>query len=209
MNNKKIILKRKEDPNKKPFLTLIEKRIVSLFTRDLNVTQLVENCEPKESCPKLCTPSCNKNQVCVYKTITTCGICPSTYCMDNGQLQVTATNYNTDNGYRKTALIAGLTTGLVVLALIAVTVAGFVYYKRRKLKQNSIQEPFASTNMSSSIAPTTNESIIPIPPMIYLPPTTTTNINTITTMKPNTKNHHWSQVSLRSIYNSFIRKHIL
>ncbi|KAI8885365.1 hypothetical protein K501DRAFT_331972 [Backusella circina FSU 941] len=60
--------------------------------------------------------------------------------------KVTAAEYNTDDN-SKTALIAGLTTGLVVTALIVITIAGFVYYKRRqcniynKKKTNKIETP--------------------------------------------------------------------
>jgi uncharacterized protein YxeA len=53
------------------------------------------------------------------------------------QLKVTAAEYNADDD-SKTALIAGLTTGLVVTALIVVTIAGFVLYKRRQCNKNNI-----------------------------------------------------------------------
>ncbi|CEP15204.1 hypothetical protein [Parasitella parasitica] len=61
------------------------------------------------------------------------------------QLQISATNFdsnsnNNSNDKHQTALIAGLTTGLVVLALIAVTIAGFVFYRRRKLQKILLQQ---------------------------------------------------------------------
>lgn len=71
--------------------------------------------------------------------------CPPLHCVDKKpRLQIsslvapavpTITTEDISNNSNKTALIAGLTTGLVVLALIAVTIAGFVFYRRRKLQQ--------------------------------------------------------------------------
>ncbi|GAN09613.1 hypothetical protein MAM1_0278d09144 [Mucor ambiguus] len=123
------------------------KRTNKLIARNFNLTQQTANlhsCNPPRSCKKECTPACNTDQICVYKIVTECGTCPPTYCADSNQLQVTATDFeansNANNNHQQTVLIAGLTTGLVVLALIAATVAGFVFHRRRKLQKILLQQ---------------------------------------------------------------------
>lgn len=153
-------------------------RVLSI--RDVSPSLQQQDCKPKENCSLQCSPSCNSSQVCVYKTITECGVCPPTFCMENKQLR--ATNHTENNSIddsaasnKRTALIAGLTTGLVVFALIIATVAGFVYYRRRKLRQ---EEDDFMRNEEYNIKP---------PPMAYLPPTSND-------LKPINTHTSWNQV---------------
>lgn len=140
-----------------------------------------QDCKPKENCSLTCSPSCSQSQVCVYKTITECGVCPPTFCMDNKQLRAT---HNTENSSgedyasssKRTALIAGLTTGLVVFALIIATVAGFVFYRRRKIRQ---EEDFMRKEEEYNIKP---------PPMAHLPPISND-------LKPVDTHISWNQVN--------------
>lgn len=153
-----------------------------LSIRDVSPSLQQKDCKPKESCSLQCSPSCNSGQVCIYKTITECGVCPPTFCLDNKQLQATnhTENSSIDNSAsssQKTALIAGLTTGLVVFALIIATVAGFVYYRRRKLRQE--EEDFMRKEEEYNIKP---------PPMAYLPPTSND-------LKPINTHASWNQVN--------------
>ena len=141
--------------------------------KDINPTQPAQLCQPKMNCQKKCTPSCSEGQFCVSGTITECGVCPPTHCIQREQF-VVATNVqdNTTTTTKKTAFIAGLTSGLVVLALVVVTIAGFIFYRRRRrihrLQNQSIKEyDFA-------------------PPMVSIPET----VHVPESIKPTT--HHWN-----------------
>jgi hypothetical protein len=149
--------------------------LVKLSIRDFNTTRLQQNCQPKQSCSKLCTPSCSSDQICVYKIITECGTCPPTHCIDKTPLQITVTNFestntSSTNDNRKTALIAGLTTGLVVLALIAVTIAGLVFYRRRKIQKLLLSQQQNDETLNYYNSSPYNNNTPTIPEMAILPP---------------------------------------
>lgn len=179
-----------------------------LITRNFNLTQQIANshsCNPPRSCKRECTPACNTDQKCVYKIVTECGTCPPTYCADSNQLQVTATDFeagsNANNDHQQTALIAGLTTGLVVLALIAVTVAGFVFHRRRKLQKILLQqqqdEKKAYIPPHPPIIISDINSVLPPPPSalqntsILLPPISEYSSNSSSSATP--ISNHWHQ----------------
>ncbi|KAI8979919.1 hypothetical protein BDB01DRAFT_798064 [Pilobolus umbonatus] len=92
------------------------------------------NCRPTD-CPKVCYPVCESDFTCIYQTVTECGICPEVHCMRNSfpprSIESTSTN-TVITSKDQTALIAGLTTGIVVLVMIISTIIGLALYRRRR-----------------------------------------------------------------------------
>lgn len=118
------------------------------------------SCRGKENCTTTCYPNCNSGQECV--SVWECGNCSVWQCIDNKiQLQVTATEFHTNNNDKRTILIAGLTTGLV--CIIVGTIGVFAFYKRRRRRRPKLVE-YHDDEKSFSIEP-----ITPIKPAI-LPP---------------------------------------
>ncbi|CAO3637890.1 unnamed protein product [Cunninghamella blakesleeana] len=85
--------------------------------------------------------------------------------------QVIQKNNNNMETKSNTGLIAGLTSGLVVVALIILTAAGFVIYRKRKRSKETIiktfnlpnhQDDYINNNNNSSNS--NNDSIFPSPP---------------------------------------------
>lgn len=164
-------------------------------------TTNLHSCNPPRSCKKECTPACSSDQICVYKIVTECGTCSPTYCTDSNQLQISATDFeagsNNDTN-QQTALIAGLTTGLVVLALIAVTVAGFVFHRRRKLQkillQQQQQEEKAYIPPHPPIIISDINSVLPPPPSALQAASMLPPISEFSTSPPATPiSNHWHQ----------------
>ncbi|KAL9544055.1 hypothetical protein MBANPS3_007817 [Mucor bainieri] len=186
-----------------------------LIARNFNLTQQIANshsCNPPRSCKRECAPACSTDQICVYKIVTECGTCPPTYCTDSNQLQVTATDFeassSANNDHQQTALIAGLTTGLVVLALIAATVAGFVFHRRRKLQKILLQqqqdEKKAYIPPHPPIIISDINSVLPPPPSalqsasILLPPISEYSSNSSSSATP--ISNHWHQQVWHTIF---------
>lgn len=89
-------------------------------------------CQPK------CDSECSPTQECTLTT-NDCQSCQPAVCREKQQaikenVDITATSLK-DSSNNKTALIAGLVTGFVVLFLILATFAAFVYYKRRQRRK--------------------------------------------------------------------------
>ncbi|RCH79866.1 hypothetical protein CU098_000395, partial [Rhizopus stolonifer] len=121
--------------------------------------------EPRETCTTPClNPCCNSDQVCAEIE---CSACPTVHCANTEQLELKITSTIHDESYDKTALIAGLTTSLVVLAMIAATIVGFVFHKRRKIRKQ--QQEIEKQVNKDFIPPSFPPPVIPSSPTSFLP----------------------------------------
>lgn len=95
-----------------------------------------DGCRPS-NCKAECTPTCSSSERCILNVMTECGQCPLSQCVNLSALGITSASNTSNNNDGsgsgpQVGLIAGLTTGLVAAALVVLTVAGFVYRRRRK-----------------------------------------------------------------------------
>ncbi|KAI8356108.1 hypothetical protein EDC96DRAFT_515793 [Choanephora cucurbitarum] len=114
--------------------------------------------------------SCNSDSACAGVECNSYA-CSKFRCNRTGQIQIQVNSaaYNDTQEHKKTALIAGLTTGFVVLALIAATVVGLAYRRRRKKQKEQEQKEiekqvnmdFLPPNLPSSTVPSTPISLLP------------------------------------------------
>ncbi|ORY97790.1 hypothetical protein BCR43DRAFT_490364 [Syncephalastrum racemosum] len=127
-----------------------------------------KSCRPS-NCKAHCEPACSSHQKCVLMVMTACGQCPASQCVDLSALTMPSTdattinqNVNAGSGNR-VGLIAGLATGLSVAALIGFSVAGLVYYRRRRRQRPDAMD--ADPKRSSRFTlPVVQQQLPPAPP---------------------------------------------
>ncbi|KAI9025921.1 hypothetical protein CLU79DRAFT_743736 [Phycomyces nitens] len=88
-----------------------------------------------------------------------CGKCPVSQC--SYVSQIIPRSPDPPENTPRVGLIAGLTTGLVAVALIAVTVAGLVFYRRRQQQKKSTNDREVCDDDLYSFRP----ELSPVPPM--------------------------------------------
>ncbi|KAI8376974.1 hypothetical protein BD560DRAFT_391306 [Blakeslea trispora] len=114
--------------------------------------------------------SCNSDSACAGVECNS-DACSTFRCnhTEQIQIQVSSATYDDAQEHKKTALIAGLTTGFVVLALIAATVIGIVYHRRRKKRKQQEQKEIEKQVNIEFLPPTLPSSTIPSTPISLLP----------------------------------------
>ncbi|KAI8388404.1 uncharacterized protein BYT42DRAFT_559956 [Radiomyces spectabilis] len=113
---------------------------------DHKILTAQNSCQPK-NCRARCEPTCGPSERCVLDIIRVCGECPLSQCVNIQSLgmSVSQQRASASESKPKTALMAGLITGLVGMALVSATIVGFVFIKRRKrAKHHKIKHADAS-----------------------------------------------------------------
>lgn len=136
-----------------------------VYARDGN------DCKPV-NCTTQCIPACSASEKCILVVMNECGQCPMSQCVSLSALGISAAaadnaNRDQDRQSRRVGLIAGLTTGLGVAAIIIVTLAGLVIYRRRKRRSEKEQQQ-QQTKDTDSYSPS---SPLPPPPAAVVTPT--------------------------------------
>ncbi|KAI9498192.1 hypothetical protein BDB00DRAFT_503011 [Zychaea mexicana] len=158
------------------------------------LVQAQDSCQPS-SCAARCNGACGSNQVCTLGTMTECGVCPSSKCVDQTVLGLppesspsSATTADTSDpstspdsdgdsnssggGDDKGALIGGLVGGLVGGLLLFACVGFWVVRRLKGRSKNTL--PFTQQRQMSerSIATTNNHREITsgVIPVAYIPP---------------------------------------
>ncbi|KAL0089385.1 hypothetical protein J3Q64DRAFT_1728382 [Phycomyces blakesleeanus] len=95
-----------------------------------------------------------------------CGKCPVSQCSYISQ--IIPRSPDSPESTPRVGLIAGLTTGLVAVALIAVTVAGLVFYRRRRQQQQQQQGQKSSNDreVCDDDLYSFRPELSPVPPML-------------------------------------------
>ncbi|KAI9471028.1 MAG: hypothetical protein EXX96DRAFT_586598 [Benjaminiella poitrasii] len=113
-----------------------------------------KTCSPA-NCTAMCIPNCNPDEACILKTMTDCGICPTSRCMSRAVLglpPLSTTNGNNSNSTSDThftssnetntgALVGGIVGGLIGLGVI-IGISIYCYSKRGKKKRRGKLPPF-------------------------------------------------------------------
>ncbi|KAI8141440.1 hypothetical protein BJV82DRAFT_176224 [Fennellomyces sp. T-0311] len=137
-----------------------------------------QECQPKH-CKPQCTPSCSSSERCILDVMKECGQCPVSQCVSLSALGVSSTQVGgssnepqpSSSGGDRNGLIVGLTTGLVLGAVVVVTIAGFVYFKRkRRTQQRQIE-------LEERVPTIPIKPLGPPPAPAVLPATTTAMMN--------------------------------
>lgn len=105
------------------------------------------SCNPSD-CVAQCQPSCSETEVCVLSTMSSCGQCPASKCMDKSALGIGNNSSNNNSGGQNSEnngeLIGGLVGGLVGGGLLIGALA-FCVYRYRRTTKTSLPIAFQTT----------------------------------------------------------------
>ncbi|ORX61683.1 hypothetical protein DM01DRAFT_1332274 [Hesseltinella vesiculosa] len=105
------------------------------------------SCAPSQ-CTATCQPGCTSEQVCILGTMTNCGQCPASKCVDRNSVGLGGDNGSSNSqGTDNSSLIGGLVGGLLGAGLIA-ALLGLCIYKYRKNRKRSLPIAFQATTRS-------------------------------------------------------------
>ncbi|KAI8065639.1 hypothetical protein BC940DRAFT_73930 [Gongronella butleri] len=117
------------------------------------------SCQPS-NCVATCQPGCSSSQYCVLGTMTQCGECPASKCVDSSSIGLGGDGSNNGGSDNNGPLIGGLVGGLLGAGLLAACI-GFGLYKYRKNRKRSLPIAFQATqSMASMPTPSYRPSVI-------------------------------------------------